>query len=209
MAIRQKSPIPFHYQISEEDCFPTSVMNALIYLFNKPSEIPGEVIRMVYLLSLDDLRRGGDISSKEGAKALITWLKEYSKKENKRKKSFAGFAIMAEILEEENVHLRGNNKIIQCLNKAGVALCDICYPSPDDGHTVIAFKHDSEWIYFWDPYWEKIPKKYKKYVERPDEDKKENHNLRIRKKWLDEDTDERYTFGKKDRFCILLWKKDK
>lgn len=181
-------------------------MNALTYLY-EPREIPAEVIRMVYLCSLDDPRK--DISTKEWAKALIEWMNEYSKNKNRRKPSFF---IKAEILEEENVNLCRNNKICTCLNEAGVALCDIRYPGGDNMmHTMLALNHDSEWIYFWDPYYRRrIREEYKKYkYVKPCADENRNHNLLISKKWLDKDSNEKYTFGtKKDRYCILL-KRDK
>ena len=39
---------PLHYQISEYDCGPTSMLNAIIYLFDR-DEIPPEVIRNTML----------------------------------------------------------------------------------------------------------------------------------------------------------------
>ena len=43
---------PLHYQISEYDCGPTSMLNAIIYLFDR-DEIPPEVIRNTMLYCLD------------------------------------------------------------------------------------------------------------------------------------------------------------
>ena len=39
---------PLHYQLSEYDCGPTSMMNALAYLFER-EEIPPEAIRNMML----------------------------------------------------------------------------------------------------------------------------------------------------------------
>ena len=43
---------PLHYQISECDCGPTSMLNAISYLFNR-EDIPPEIIRNVMLYCLD------------------------------------------------------------------------------------------------------------------------------------------------------------
>ena len=44
--------IPFHYQISEYDCVPTAMINAISYLFHR-KEIPPMVIRHIYLYCMD------------------------------------------------------------------------------------------------------------------------------------------------------------
>ncbi|MDX9963241.1 hypothetical protein [Desulfobacter postgatei] len=38
---------PFHYQISEYDCVPTAITNAISFLFHR-KEIPPMVIRHIY-----------------------------------------------------------------------------------------------------------------------------------------------------------------
>ena len=43
---------PLHYQLSEYDCGPTSLMNAISFLFER-EEIPPEVLRNIMLYSLD------------------------------------------------------------------------------------------------------------------------------------------------------------
>ena len=55
---------PLHYQVSEYDCGPTSMLNAIIYLFNR-DEIPPEVIRNTMLYCLDCYSKEG-IPGKRG-----------------------------------------------------------------------------------------------------------------------------------------------
>ena len=43
---------PLHYQLSEYDCGPTSMMNAIAYLFER-EEIPPEAVRNMMLYCLD------------------------------------------------------------------------------------------------------------------------------------------------------------
>lgn len=43
---------PLHYQISEYDCGPTSMLNGISYLFER-EEIPAELIRNIMIYALD------------------------------------------------------------------------------------------------------------------------------------------------------------
>ena len=43
---------PLHYQFSDYDCGPTSVLNAVAYLFER-EDIPPEILRNVMLYCLD------------------------------------------------------------------------------------------------------------------------------------------------------------
>ena len=43
---------PLHYQLSDYDCGPTSVLNAVAYLFER-EDIPPEILRNVMLYCLD------------------------------------------------------------------------------------------------------------------------------------------------------------
>ena len=57
---------PLHYQLSEYDCGPTSMMNAIAYLFER-EEIPPEAVRNMMLYCLDchskDPRETWDVQS--------------------------------------------------------------------------------------------------------------------------------------------------
>ena len=48
---------PLRYQISEYDCGPTSLLNAISFLFER-EEIPPEVIRNIMLYCLDCYNAG-------------------------------------------------------------------------------------------------------------------------------------------------------
>lgn len=43
---------PLHYQMTEYDCGPTSMLNAISYLFHR-EEIPPEIVRNIMLYCLD------------------------------------------------------------------------------------------------------------------------------------------------------------
>ena len=130
---------PLRYQMSEFDCLPTSLMNALSHLF-PISRISGELIKLIYCYSLDDINDYGRIQgtiTDAAVKAFkVTGQIEY------------------EILSEEKVIA---TRIEDCLrHHKGVAVCGI-YDMQETGHTSLVTRHDSEWVYIWDPYpWQKI-----------------------------------------------------
>ena len=73
---------PLHYQLSDYDCGPTAMLDALSYLFER-EDIPPEVIRNVMLYSLDCYSAEG-VPGKSGTSRmammfLSNWLNEFGK----------------------------------------------------------------------------------------------------------------------------------
>ncbi len=73
---------PLHYQISEYDCGPTSLLNAVSFLFER-EDIPPELIRNIMLYSLDNYNNEG-IQGKSGTSCaammfLVNWLNCFGK----------------------------------------------------------------------------------------------------------------------------------
>ena len=71
---------PLHYQFSEYDCGPTSMQNAISFLFER-EEIPPEVLRNIMLYCLDCYSKEG-IPGKRGISRaammfLSNWLNEF------------------------------------------------------------------------------------------------------------------------------------
>ena len=114
MGSTRKRP-PLRYQLSEYDCVPTTIGNAIAHLFER-EDIPPEVVQRLYLYSLDAVGRRGTFargSSEESVRLLAGWLEQFS----------AGrFRIRTEYLAGREVHLGRGNRIVECLNDGGVAL---------------------------------------------------------------------------------------
>lgn len=64
---------PLLYQLSEFDCGPITLYNALKYLFNR-NEIPYEVIKEIMNITLDEKEKG---TSKKAMKKVALSLKKY------------------------------------------------------------------------------------------------------------------------------------
>jgi len=134
--------VPFRQQLSGYDCVPTTLINGLSYLFSR-EEIPPFVVHRVYKESMDiEAFRG---TSSRAIQELGFLLSNYQEKRYKK------FAVEAEYLCCNQVHLRQNSKIIRCLNANGVAL--LCVHTTDNNwHYILGFKLEGEWIHCYDPY---------------------------------------------------------
>ena len=76
---------PLSYQTTEYDCGPTTLLNAMRYLF-KREEIPPDIIKHISLYSLDSYNDKGE-SGKNGTSSmamlfLSEWLNKFGKIKN-------------------------------------------------------------------------------------------------------------------------------
>ena len=76
----QKMKNPLRYQLTEYDCGPASMLNAISYLFER-KDIPPEVIRNIMLYCLDCHSKEGVPGKRGTSRAamafLCNWLNEY------------------------------------------------------------------------------------------------------------------------------------
>ena len=116
---------PFQYQVSEYDCVPTSLINAISFLFHR-KEIPPMVIRHIYLYCLDTVGRNARFgiggTSKYAVRLVGNWLNSYRMK---------SFAVRTKFIDKEAVKIDKEGKINQCLEEDGVALCNIFVKKPE------------------------------------------------------------------------------
>lgn len=195
--------VPFRQQASEFDCVPTSLINALSYLFNR-REIPPFVVRRVYMECLDiESSRG---TSRRAIQDIGFFLNNYSEKSCKE------FAVKTRFLQGDQVNLRQNGKIIRCIRSNGVALVCV-YLGLNSWHYVLGFRFENGWLHCYDPY-----PRSKKFIKNDAAvlfdvtTGQQIPNLRIRGDWLDKDFDKtsiyaerKYIFGHNDdRECLLL-----
>ena len=193
---------PFRQQASDYDCGPTSLLNALSYLFER-REIPPFVVHQVYkeCLDLDDARG----TSFHAIRDLACWFKHY------RDDRYASFAVESKFISGSQVHLRPTSKIIRCLDTGGVALMCM-HSSRNNWHFILALHHKGGWLHCHDP-----SPRSKRFinvdaVQFSATATQQEPNLRIRCDWLDKDfkmarePDERkYVLGNvDDRECLLL-----
>ncbi len=109
--------IPLHYQMTDYDCGPTTMLNAVSYLFDV-EEIPPEVIRNIMLYSLDcysdDCRQGERGTSSAAMMFLCNWLNGFGK--------VGRIPVSGQYLSGKFVSMAKDGRIVHALRCRGVAV---------------------------------------------------------------------------------------
>ena len=140
---------PLHYQLSEYDCGPSSMLNAISFLFER-EEIPPELIRNIMLYSLDCYGTEG-APGKSGTSCtammfLANWLEGFGK---------AGhLPISARYLTGKNVFISRDSFINDALHRGGAAVVRLYF---DIAHYVLLTGIRGENILMFDPYYQEEP----------------------------------------------------
>ena len=189
---------PFHEQVSEYDCVPTTFINALGYLFDR-AEIPPLVVQRVYIYCLDTVasyKRVGHGTTGYAVQLLTNWLNDYRYKK---------FLVNSEYLSGKKVHLSQGNKITQCLNLEGVALIRVTHQK-GQWHYILGLSVKNGWLYAFDPYPRTTRANRPGCYEFMTPSSPHAPNLKIACKWLDKQSNKnQYRLGTKDeRECVLL-----
>ena len=137
--------IPLRYQISEYDCGPTSLLNAVSYLFER-EEIPPELIRNIMLYSLDCYGKEGVLgkngTSRMAMMFLSGWLDGVGK---------AGLLpIESRYLSGADVHLKDGSAVTDALRCGGAAVVRLFM---EGEHYVLFTKLQPGKVFLFDPYW--------------------------------------------------------
>lgn len=134
-----------NYQSSEYDCGPTTLINAVRYLFER-DEIAPELLKAISLYTLDSYNAQGESgksgTSKMAMQFLANWMNQYG-----RSKSFP---IEARFLEAEQVYIAPNSEIVGCLQQKGVAIVRVWLGG--DEHYVLLTESFGDEIGLFDPY---------------------------------------------------------
>ena len=136
---------PLRYQVSEYDCGPTSMLNAISYLFER-EEIQPEILRNIMIYSLDCYGKGG-VPGKNGTSRmammfLSRWLSGVGE---------AGLLpIECQYISGKSVYLGEQSLVVDALNRGGVVVMRLYM---DGEHYVLLTKREGENIYLFDPYY--------------------------------------------------------
>ncbi len=135
---------PLRYQISEYDCGPTSLLNALSFLFER-EEISPEIIRNIMLYSLDCYERGGTLgkrgTSRMAMMFLANWLDGVG--------SMGILPIASRYLSGDAVYVGEGSPVVDALRRKGVAVVRLNF----DGDHYVLFTGEQEGrIRLFDPY---------------------------------------------------------
>ena len=188
---------PLRYQMTEFDCGTVSLLNCIMFLFER-EEIPAELVKAISSYTLDCYDEFGNLgqkgTSKEAVKYLSHWIVEFSEKKD--------MGISCKYLKGKNVTLE---QIKQCLDNGGCVNLRTYY---DVEHYVTITKYDNEYIYVFDPYFS-IKKEYEKnefidYIP----NKPFNYNKRVKIERLLKETKDELALGPiSKREAVLITRK--
>ena len=189
--------VPLNYQVSEYDCAPATLLNAISYLFDR-RDIPPIIVRHIYMYSLDTVGRGNKLgragTSRLALRLLAEFLSSYKTQH---------YSLKTEYLEGEEVTL---NKITQCFDSGGVAMCNVLLSKAEE-HFILAQYAKGDWIYCFDAYYRTRLQGLSKQVRVLQSEDGRQPNLAIQKDWFDSSTKKRrFCLGwRRQRECLLIW----
>ena len=136
--------VPLRYQMTEYDCGPTSLLNALSFLFER-EEIPPEVVRNIMLFCLDSYGADG-FSGKSGTSHtamlfLSHWLDGFGQT--------GRLSISGAYLSGREVNLGQNSLLRDALLRGGAAVVRV---DLEGWHYILLTGLRGEDVYAFDPY---------------------------------------------------------
>lgn len=140
---------PLRYQMSEYDCGPTCMLNAVSFLFQR-EDIPPEVIRNIMLYSLDCYGEGGapgrSGTSRKAMMFLSHWLDGFGK--------VGHLPVSSQYLSGRTVHIGNESLINDCLRRGGVAVVRLYY---EVEHYVLMTGEQEDCLLLFDPWYMEEP----------------------------------------------------
>ena len=137
---------PLHYQLSEYDCGPTSMLNAISFLFER-EDIPPEIIRNIMLYSLDCYGAGGAFgksgTSRTAMMFLSNWLDGYGQT--------CSLPISSSYILGKSVYIGNESLINDTLRRRGAVVVRLHY---DGEHYVLLTGEREGKILLFDPWFE-------------------------------------------------------
>lgn len=189
-------PIPLNYQISEYDCGPASLLNALSHQFDRRLIQPC-VIKVIYGYTLDccdSHRHPGQKGTSAAALRFIgEWLNDYG--------SRCEFPIRCESLAPQEIYLGEGSRLNQALAGGAVAVTRCML---DVGHYVLLTGQQQDAALLWDPYY--LEKPIRKKTIAVVGDHPYEYNRRVAFAQMNSEGKGMYSLGPVEkRECLLVW----
>ena len=189
------------HQASEYDCGPTSVTNAIRFLFER-SEIPPAVLKHIWMMGIDtfsiDGEPGKEGTSKASMRYMAYWFESFAAK--------CHFPIRSTFLDMEFASIRKGSLAWNCLSNGGCAVMR-CSLGGDSHYVLLTRVMGDDEIGLFDPYAE-IPDTddpARRYID--DEPKVMNRVVRVDILNLEDHSD--YAMGPlENREILLFWRSD-
>lgn len=187
---------PLHYQITDYDCGPTSMLNGISYLFERES-IPPEIVRNVMLYCLDCHGSDG-IPGKRGTSCsammfLSSWLDSFGKMNL--------LPLASSYLSGKQVYLGQNSLVNDTLIRGGAVVVRLFY---DEWHYVLLTGIENDNLLLFDPYYRETP--FEQADVRIVTDQPFRYNRVVPAAYFNRETETLYAFGPfETREAVLLF----
>ncbi|GHU80199.1 peptidase C39 [Clostridia bacterium] len=141
--------VPLRYQMSEYDCGPTSMLNAMSYLFEREA-IPPDVPKYIMMYCLDAYNGKGEFgksgTSQMAMMFLTSWLNQFSRAKK--------FPISCAYLSGQEVAVSPESEIVGALQQGGAVVIRLMYGV---WHYVLLTGAHGGTVELFDPYYRKRP----------------------------------------------------
>lgn len=187
---------PLRYQMTEYDCGPTSMLNAVSYLFRR-EEIPPEIVRSVMLYCLDCYGADGACgkcgTSCMAMRFLSNWLNGFGQ---------AGhLPVSSQYLSGKEVNLSQNGQLRDTLQRGGAAVVRVDF---EGWHYVLLTGIRNDLVYLFDPYYRAEP--FSDPALQMVSGYPEEYNRIVPAGYLERETRDVYAFGPMEgREAVLLF----
>lgn len=192
--------VPLNYQISEYDCGPFSLLNALSVQFSR-KELQPCLLKTVFNYTLDSCDKTGRSGQKGTSAASLRfvgkWLNEYHQR--------CDFPVHCKNLQPNDIFLGEGSKLNLAIEQGAVAIVRCLLGT---GHYILITKIDETHVYAWDPYY--LEKPIRKKTIETITDAPCSHNRRIAFSQMNQTGRFYYSLGDvENRECLLIYNTNK
>ena len=136
---------PLHYQFSEYDCGPTTMQNAISFLFER-EEIPPEILRNIMLYCLDCYSSDGNPGESGTSCAAMMFLSNWLNSMGNIDK----LAVSSKYLSGKSVYIGNESYVNDALKRGGAVVLRLY---TDEWHYVLLTGIDGKNVRMFDPYY--------------------------------------------------------
>ena len=190
---------PLNYQMTEYDCGPTTLMNAISYLFDR-ERISPDILKNIMMYCLDSYNGKGEAykrgTSDTAMWFIANWLNQFGRVRK--------FPVECKVVSGPNVRINANSEVMYCLQQKGVVIAKVML---ENWHYVLLTDADEDFVYLFDPYFRK--RRYSTAGIEKIEGFSQKMNCRVRREFMNRISRYHYSLGPYDlRAAILMYNKE-
>jgi|GEM_PF-2176561 len=134
---------PLRYQMSDSDCVPTTIVNAMLFLLQR--RLHPRLLSMLWHISVETKSGSGWVTCQLLSDTLNSWFLRAHLDGNEK----GVLPFKSKIIEGDAAHLERNNSLARSINIGGVC----CLTVNDGKHYVLLHATNGRQFLAFDPYW--------------------------------------------------------